>query len=69
MDITTSGIDLTTSRFVEIHALDHFAVASDFIKCDMYLLIFQVLEESLREATQNINPAICKHSCTFILAV
>ena len=57
-DITDNGTGHTISRYVDPLVQAHFAAVSNFIKCDFYLLIFELLEEDLRGAMQNLNPAI-----------
>ena len=54
---TTNGTDLTTFKFVGPPVQDHFAAALSFIKLWFLFAYISILEESLREATQKINPA------------
>ena len=59
-DTTTNFTDLTTSKYVALHAQDLYVAVSNTINCDIYFL----MEEDLREATQNINSANIVFICT-----
>ena len=67
MAITDTGTGHMISRFVDPLVQDLFAAVSSIIKCDFKFVIFLLLEEDLRGATQNLNPANDKVHLYFIL--